>query len=151
MIQSSRRAVIQKDFHKNGEYITVFFGRISAWKRKLKFFNEQSVIRDRNESLNVTVIYLVLICPRLYKGLLLQSDADHITILPGGILDIRNFNEEVQGTYTCIASTATDFIESEFHLTLKEKCHLGNSAKIFRLFSFRIVPPLNGGNIFYTA
>nr|XP_022302791.1 uncharacterized protein LOC111110541 [Crassostrea virginica] len=60
----------------------------------------------------------------LYKGLLLQSDADHITILPGGILDIRNFNEEVQGTYTCIASTATDFIESEFHLTLKEKCHL---------------------------
>ena len=76
------------------------------------------------------VSFLILICPRLYKGLLLQSDADHITILPGGILDIRNFNEEVQGTYTCIASTATDFIESEFHLTLKEKCHLGNFAKI---------------------
>ena len=133
MIQPSRRAVIQKDFHKSGEHITVFFGKISAWKRNLKFFNEQSVFRDRNESLNVTVIFLILICPRLYKGLLLQSDADHITILPGGILDIRNFSEEVQGTYTCIASTATDFIESEFHLTLKEKCHLGNSAKIFRL------------------
>ena len=93
------------------------------------------------------VIFLVLICPRLYKGLLLQSDAHHVTILPGGILDIRNFNEEVQGTYTCIASTATDFIESEFHLTLKEKCHLGNFAKTCRLFSIRIVPTLNGGNI----
>lgn len=60
----------------------------------------------------------------LFKGMLLQSDSAHITVLPGGILDIRDFNEELQGTYKCIASTATDFAETEFRLSLKEKCFL---------------------------
>jgi hypothetical protein len=63
---------------------------------------------------------------RLYEGLLLQSDNDHITVLPAGVLDIRDFSEALEGTYTCIASTATDFVEAEFRLTLKETCYLGN-------------------------
>lgn len=64
---------------------------------------------------------------RLFKGMLLQSDSTHITVLPGGILDLRDFNEELQGTYKCIASTATDFAETKFRLSLKEKCFLGNT------------------------
>lgn len=59
--------------------------------------------------------------------MLLQSDSAHITVLPGGVLDIRDFNEGLQGTYRCIASTATDFAETEFRVTLKEKCFLGNT------------------------
>ncbi|XP_061187597.1 uncharacterized protein LOC133195693 [Saccostrea echinata] len=64
----------------------------------------------------------------LYEGLLLQSDNEHITVLPGGILDIQDFSEELEGAYKCIANTATDFVEVEFRLTLKESCYLAVEA-----------------------
>lgn len=61
---------------------------------------------------------------RFYEDLMLQTDKDIVTIYPGGVLDIVKFDNTLEGLYKCLATTAADFLEHEFRLTVAEPCNL---------------------------
>ncbi|KAJ8321721.1 hypothetical protein KUTeg_000192 [Tegillarca granosa] len=50
----------------------------------------------------------------LYEDLMIQSDSGRVQVLPGGVLDIKSFDENFEGVYKCLASTQNDFAEFTF-------------------------------------
>jgi hypothetical protein len=59
------------------------------------------------------------------------SAKDIVTIYPGGVLDIVKFDNTLEGLYKCLATTASDFLEHEFRLTVAEPCNL---CRYFEMF-----------------
>lgn len=55
---------------------------------------------------------------------MIQTDSGRVQVLPGGVLDIKSFNENFEGVYKCLASTQNDFAEFTFRLTMVEDCNL---------------------------
>ncbi|VDI74137.1 coagulation factor II (thrombin) [Mytilus galloprovincialis] len=59
-----------------------------------------------------------------YEDLMLQTEKNSVTVLPGGVLDISEFSRTLEGLYKCLASTSSDFLEHEFRLSLAEPCDI---------------------------
>ncbi|VDI74136.1 blast:Prothrombin [Mytilus galloprovincialis] len=59
-----------------------------------------------------------------YEDLMLQTEKNSVTVLPGGVLDIFEFSRTLEGLYKCLASTSSDFLEHEFRLSIVEPCDL---------------------------
>ncbi|XP_071175720.1 uncharacterized protein [Mytilus edulis] len=59
-----------------------------------------------------------------YEDLMLQTEKNRVTVLPGGVLDISEFSRTLEGLYKCLASTSSDFLEHEFRLSLAEPCDI---------------------------
>ncbi|KAK3085999.1 hypothetical protein FSP39_011977 [Pinctada imbricata] len=55
---------------------------------------------------------------------MLQSNGHDVQIHNDGILHLRDFMQDMEGMYTCLASTSTEFVKHQFRLTLMEPCNI---------------------------
>ena len=69
---------------------------------------------------------------------MLQSDGDHIQVHNRGILELTNFVEELEGMYSCIATTDANYVKHSFRLNLMEPCNLGLCLYLFLQFPLKL-------------
>ncbi|KAJ8322198.1 hypothetical protein KUTeg_000669 [Tegillarca granosa] len=83
-------------------------GKVSSSGRLCGTLNNEKIYESKENSMKLV----------LYEDLMIQSDSGRVQVLPGGVLDIKSFNENFEGVYKCLASTQNDFAEFTFRLTM---------------------------------